>query len=107
MYIYFFRYQFSPEVTNQQKFQLQLLAVATANSMGFKDFWFGFEAAAPDQFGNYCGVIPDVSPDFEGLTANPNFAARTAWAKPPLAEFTSFIFSNFFGSEPEEQLRVV
>ena len=99
MYIYVFRYQFSPQVTDIQKFDLQLLCVATANAMGLRDFWSGFEEPSSGPNGNYCGVIQNVDQDFGGFYTNPQFVARTAWARPPLAEFTSFLFSTTPGSE--------
>jgi len=101
MYVYVFRYQFSPEVTDTQIFSLQVLAVATLNKMGCQDFWNGFEVSASGPIRNYCGIIQNVEPGFEAFYANAKFVAATAWAKPPLAEFTSFIFNTNLGAAKE------
>lgn len=94
MYIYVFRYQFSSEVTDIKKFELQLLIVSTTNSMGYPEISIGPEVTASGPTGNLCGIIQDVDPSFEGFYANARFVAATAWAKPPLAEFTSYIFES-------------
>jgi len=95
MYIYVFWYRFSSEVADAKKFALQLLCVATANAMGLAtDFSSGFDSS-----GNYGGVIQNVGQDFGGFYTNPRFVEMTAWAKPPLADFTSFLFSASTGSE--------